>query len=117
MDQGSSCASKAQWVCRRNKFPQSLTAEEYPSSKWRFTQRLLWFSRTAQKDLLIPVDEDDIDWLIGEHVPANLFQFASDNGEVFAQDLYRRLEAPPLDVSSAWGVFGDMLASVQQLNN
>ena len=73
--------------------------------------------RHGMKDLLIPVDEDDIDRLIGEHVPANLFQFASDNGEVLAQDLYRRLGAPPLHVSSAWGVFGDMLASVQQLNN
>jgi hypothetical protein len=64
----------------------------------------------GMQDLLIPVDQDSIDRLIEEHQPPHLFQFASDEGEVLAQELYSRLHEPQLGVLNAWKVFGDMLA-------
>ena len=64
------------------------------------------------KDLLIPVDEAAIDMLIEEHQPPGLFQFASDEGEIRAREIYSSLHRPQLDVFTAWAVFRDMLAAL-----
>lgn len=66
----------------------------------------------GMKDLLIPVDEDSVDHLIKEYQPPHLFQFASDEGEALAQELYSRLGEPQLNVITAWKVFADMLAII-----
>ena len=66
----------------------------------------------GMKDLLIPVDEAAIDMLIEEHQPPGLFQFASDEGEIRAREIYSSLHRPQLDVFTAWAVFRDMLAAL-----
>lgn len=63
----------------------------------------------GMKDLLIPVEDIDIDRLLEEHVPIDLFQFASDYGEAISLELYGQLGKPRLDVLTAWNVFFDML--------
>ena len=70
----------------------------------------------GMQNLLIPVDEADIDHLLDKHRPPTLFQFASDQGEIVAEELYVRLGKPQLDVSSAWTIFRHMLDIIADLN-
>jgi hypothetical protein len=63
----------------------------------------------GMKDLFIPVDEESIDRLIEKYQPTHLFQFASDEGEVLARELYSQLHEPQLDALNAWNVFCDMV--------
>ena len=66
----------------------------------------------GMQNLLIPVDQGSIDHLIEEHQPPHMFQFASDEAEALAQELYVHLHKPQLSVLNAWKIFSDMLALV-----